>query len=212
MRSAVLVCLALAVSAGPVAAQERTGAQRQETTGAQRTEISSAVFSGGMLLVPSADPAADVSRSYVISGAVTRNINRWIGIEGDVGVALSSQQAVSVYGGGAPDGDTPTVVLASGSLVYNITRSDRSVVPYVTAGLGVLHVAGDDELPTYAFAPKTTYLTGVGGGGVRWFPIQHWGVRADYQFLAIRNGAEPAATLRVIRSAHRIYGALVVTF
>jgi hypothetical protein len=139
-------------------------------------------------------------------------VNRWIGIEGDVGVALSNRQAVSVYGGAAPDGDTPTLVLASGSLVYNVTRSDRRVVPYLSGGLGLLHVTGDHELPTYAFASRTTYLTASGGGGVRWFPIQHWGVRADYQFLAIRNDAEPTATLRVIQSAHRVYGALVMTF
>ena len=205
MRSTVLAVVAvLAVSAGPVAAQEAIGAQK--------TELTCALFGGGLLLVPSADPSADASRSYVISGAVTRNLNHRVAIEGDVGVALSNGQAVSVYGVTAPSGDTPTVVLASGSIVYNVMRSDRRLVPYVSGGLGVLSLTGDVKVPAYAFAPGTTYLTGVGGGGVRWFPIQHWGVRADYRFLAIRNDAQPTGTLRVIHSAHRVYAALVVTF
>jgi hypothetical protein len=52
------------------------------------------------------------------------------------------------------------------------------------------------------------------GGGVRWFPIRHWGFRGDYRLMRIvrdETGPVPDGA-RIVRSAHRLYGAFVMTF
>ena len=191
-------------------------AAAQEGRGAERIEIGSALFGGGLMIVPPAAAPGSASRSYVISGALTTNVNRWIGLEGDIGVALGRDQAHSLYGVLPADSDRelPNVLIYSGNVVYNPWTSERTFVPYVSAGVGALRTFGLTEGSRFGLAGRTTYPTGSLGGGLRWFPIRHWGVRGDYRFMGLKRDAGDTApgAGRVVRSAHRIYGALVMTF
>jgi opacity protein-like surface antigen len=190
-------------------------AAAQEVAGAERIEIGSAIFGGGMLFVASDTASQPVSHSYTLGLAMTANVNRWVGIEGDIGAALGRQEAHALYGVVPTNSnqDTPNVLMYGGNVLFNPWASDRPIVPYVSAGLGALTTFTRPDGSAFGLAGNRTFLTGSVGGGVRYFPIRHWGVRADYRFLGIRQGnaAAPAGD-RVVRSAHRVYGALVLTF
>lgn len=187
-------------------------AAAQDVRGAERIEIDSAIFGGGGLLVQSSAGSEPRSRSYVASGALTANVSRWIGVEGDVAWALGRREAHDFYGVVPIGPHAPNMLLYTGSLVYNPFGSNRPFVPYLTAGVGGLTVFSVQAASTFGLPGDTTYLTASGGGGVRWFPIRHWGVRGDYRMLRIRNDARGPAGQRIVRSAHRLYGALVLTF
>lgn len=202
-RKWLVVALVLAVTPGLALAQEKPGAQR--------IEIGSAIFGGGLMWVPSANASAGMSRSYMLSGAFTNNVNHWIGIEGDVGVALGRHGAHDIYGV-TSNHRTPNVLMYSGNVIYNPFASNRPLVPYVSAGLGGVTTFAAAEATDYGLPAETTYLMGSAGGGVRWFPIWHYGVRVDYRYMAIKNDVAPAGGTRLVRSAHRVYGALVLTF
>jgi hypothetical protein len=186
----------------------------QDSRGAERIEIGSALFGGGLLMVPSADRSASPSRSYVLSGAFTTNVSRWIGLEGDIGVALGRNQAHSLYGVLPDDArpESPSVLLYSGNVVYNPFSSEVPIVPYLSVGAGALTTFALTNGSRFGLEGNTTYPMASVGGGVRWFPIRHWGVRGDYRFMGIRHDAASAPAGRVARSAHRVYGALIMTF
>ena len=67
------------------------------------------------------------------------------------------------------------------NVLYNF-RAYKPVRPYVTVGLGLeqLEIMGDDELDFSLNA----------GGGVRWYVIDHFGVRADARVVSSESGAE----------------------
>ena len=151
-------------------------ASAQEVKGAERTEISSAIFGGGMLFMQSPAVDGSASRSHVLSVAFTRNLNRWIGVEADGGIGLGRRQTQRLYGTAPTEARTSNVMLYSGNVVVNPFSSERLFVPYLSGGLGALTTLADEDPLTSGLAPRTTYLTGSAGGGVRWFPIPHWGV------------------------------------
>ena len=200
---AVAVAILLAASA----------ASGQEVIGARRTEIDTAIFGGGVMFTPSPNVGDPQSGSYVLSGAVTRNINRWIGMEGDLGWAMGRRQALAFYGAAPPDQKTPNMLVYSGNLVYNPGGRDRAVVPYAEAGLGALTVLSAPDTVNFGLSANSTHATANFGGGIRWFPIAHWGVRGDYRYMTIRGADAPARVgQQEVRSAHRLYGAVVLTF
>ena len=79
-RLELLLAAAILAAPAPLAAQE--------VAGAGRVEIASAIFGGGMIFMRSPVASEPVSRSYTLSAGVTANVNRWIGLEGDVAVGL----------------------------------------------------------------------------------------------------------------------------
>jgi opacity protein-like surface antigen len=184
----------------------------QDVRGAEHIEIHAAIFGGGVLIIQSRDSTSH-SNSYTVSGAVTANANRWFGIEGDLAWAVGHSRAHELFGVVPPGPYAPNMLLYTGNLVYNPFRSNRPFVPYLSAGVGGLTTFGLSKGSTFGVPGDTTFLVATGGAGVRWFPIRHWGVRGDYRMLRIRNDArEPAVEASDVRSAHRIYGALVLTF
>ena len=186
----------------------------QEVVGAQRVEIDSAIFAGGNIFLPRS-PSNERLRAFVVNAAVTANLNQFVGFEGNIGVALGRHAALDLYGV-APSTNpalTPTVLLYTGSVIVNPIRSDRRYVPFVQAGLGGFRTMGGAEATNVSLAPSTTYLTAMVGGGLRWFPIRHWGLRLDYRYYAIsNNGSAAVADNGPRRSAHQIYAGLIVTF
>lgn len=59
-----------------------------------------------------------------------------------------------------------------------------------------------------------TYFTSNVGGGARWFPVRHWGVRGDYRYIMIHNSTAAPVFFaqQTDRHANRGYGSLVLTF
>lgn len=189
-------------------------ARAQDVVGAQRVEIDSALFAGGNIFLPKT-PTNERLRAFILNVALTANLNQFVGFEGDVGVALGRHTALDLYGV-APSARTtltPTVVVYTGSVIVNPIRSDRRYVPFVQAGLGGWRTLNGDEAANVRLAPSTTYLTAMVGGGLRWFPIRHWGLRLDYRYFALANtGGGAVADNGPRRTAHQIYAGLIVTF
>jgi opacity protein-like surface antigen len=144
---------------------------------------------------------------------LTRNLTPWIGLEADGGIGLGRRQIQRLYGTTLSNARTSNIWLYSGNVIVNPFSSQRPIVPYLSAGLGAVTTLADENPATSGLAANATYLTVSAGGGARWFPIPHWGVRGDYRYVGIRRDAVTLpAGQQIVRSAHRVYGALVLTF
>jgi opacity protein-like surface antigen len=150
---------------------------------------------------------------YVLNVAATANVDRWFGIEGDFAWAMSRQQALTLYGSASANQRSPNMLFYTGNLVISPAGHHHKLVPYAELGGGAVSVLDTSQTGAFGLAADSTHLTFNVGGGVRWFPMPHWGVRADYRYIGIDN-ANPPTTPGVapIRHAQRLYGALVLTF
>jgi hypothetical protein len=144
---------------------------------------------------------------YTLGGAMTYNINRVVGIEGEVGGSIGVAQDLA-FGGSSSNLKTPNTLNYTGNLVVS-APTHTSVVPYVTAGVGGLTVF---DRPALGIANSDSFLTGNAGGGVKWYaPNGHWGVRGDYRFIALRGKDTGAAFLgQDDRYGHRVYGGIII--
>ena len=186
-----------------------SAAAAQERNGAGRIEIDGALLGGGVLWLPTATP---LPRGYVFDAAVTANVNRWIGLEGDFAWSLGRSQTVGVNFNPTIE-HTPSLLFYTGNLIYNPFGHDRPLIPYVEVGGGAVSVLSAENPPAFGLALSSTHLGGNVGGGFRWFIMPHWGVRIDYRYILIRNG-DSAAILGAppIDHAQRVYGAVILTF
>jgi opacity protein-like surface antigen len=180
----------------------------QEPVGAGRVEIESALFGGGAIYMPSSGPQ---TMGYVLNVAATANVNRWAGIEGDFAWAMSRRQALAFYGVAPVNQRTPNMLFYTGNIVISPTGHNHRLVPYIEVGGGAMSVLGTAEAGPFGLTKDSTHLALNIGGGARWFPLPHWGVRGDYRYIAIQN-ANPPVGATPVRHANRLYGALVVTF
>ena len=103
-------------------------AAAQDAAGAGRVEIGSAIFGGGMMLTPSTTPAESASRSYVVGSALTANVNRWIGLEGDVSLALGRSDSLALYGVAPTDRRTPNVLIYADYCLTGV-KNDAAAQP-----------------------------------------------------------------------------------
>ncbi len=144
--------------------------------------------------------------SYNLGGALTYNINRIVGIEGEVGGTIGITQDLTF--GAITNAKTPNLLNYSGNLVVS-APTHTPVVPYVTGGVGGLTMfdQASVNVPT-----KTTFLTGNVGGGVKWYaPSGRWGLRGDYRFVSVKsNDSAPAFFGQETRYGHRVYGAVLI--
>src|SRR5688500_15679641 len=101
LRKTLMTVGVLTFAAGTAIAQEATG-----TAGAGRVEVTAAPI-GGVFFVPSSSEAEPKFRNYGLGAAVTGNINRWVGIEGDVAFAVGMGQNVTFNGSFLTDQKTP---------------------------------------------------------------------------------------------------------
>jgi hypothetical protein len=189
-------------------------ARAQEVVGAQRVEINSALFAGGNIFLPKT-ASSERLRAFIVNLALTANLNQFVGFEGDVGVALGRHTALDLYGVAPSQRSTltPTVIVYTGSVVVNPIRSDRRYVPFVQAGVGGWRTLNGEEAGNVRLSPSTTYLSGMVGGGLRWFPIRHWGLRLDYRYFVLADTNTAAvADNGPRRTAHQLYAGLIVTF
>jgi opacity protein-like surface antigen len=195
--------MAVLLTAVAIGTAERAHAQDM-TSGPGTVEVT--VIPGGGTFFTSGDKGPSFG-NYTLGGALTYNINRVVGIEGEVGGTLGVSQDLQL-GGVTSSQKTPNLLNYAANLVVSApTRT--GVVPYVTGGVGGLTMYERAEL---GVNDTTTFVTGNVGGGLKWYaPNGRWGVRGDYRFIVVGSKDDaPAFFGTETRFGHRVYGALVI--
>jgi hypothetical protein len=183
-----------------------TGRAYAQETPAGPGTVEVTVIPGGGMFFTSGSKGPSFG-NYSLGAAVTYNINRLVGIEGEVGGTLGIAQDLQ-FAGLTNNLKTPNLLSYTGNVVVSApTRS--AFVPYVTGGIGGLTMFDRASL---GINNNTTFLTGNAGGGVKWYaPNGRWGLRGDYRFIAVRsNDTAPAFFGQETRYGHRVYGAVVI--
>ena len=178
---------------------------QEATPGPGTVEVT--VIPGGGTFFTSSDNGPSFG-SYNLGGAVTYNVNRFVGIEGEVGGTLGISQDLQ-FGGSAITGTrTPDQLNYTANIVLS-APTHTSVTPYVTGGIGGLTMF---ERPSLGITDTTTLLTGNVGGGVKWYaPNGRWGLRGDYRFMSVRSDeSAPVFFGQETRYGHRVYGAVLI--
>jgi hypothetical protein len=188
--------LASCTAISPVQAQEMPA-------GAARAEIT-LIPVGGVFFTENEEASAPSFGSYELGAGVTLNINRFIGIEGEVSSSIGVSQSLDF---GYPSSiRTPDVLSYTGNLVVSVPNGS-SVVPYVTGGAGGLSLFSREAFGINQ--TETLFATNV-GGGVKWY-AGLWGLRGDYRFVAVPSRDETSAFFGTDpRYGHRIYGAVML--
>ena len=160
---------------------------------------------GGLFFTENTDTQEPSFGNYDLGGALTVNINRFIGIEAEVAGGVGISQNLQL-GGFASDVKTPNLLNYSGNLVFSVP-TQSSVVPYVTGGVGGLSLF---EKASLGITQTETFLTGNVGGGVKWY-AGRWGLRGDYRFIGVQSKDDaPVFFGQEPRYGHRVYGAVIV--
>lgn len=144
---------------------------------------------------------------YTLGGTMDYNINRIVGIEGEVSGTLGVEQNLE-YRGVEADLKPPHMLNYSGNVVVSLpTRS--SIVPFATGGVGGMTMFEREEL---GVNNSETFLTGNAGGGLKWYAKNgRWGLRGDYRFLYVKGKNDaPAFFGADDRYGHRVYGAIII--
>ena len=194
---AVLVTGLSIVGAGRAFAQE-------SAAGPGTVEVS--IIPGGGTFYTSGSKGPSFG-NYNLGAALAYNINRIVGIEGEVGGTLGISQNLQ-FGGLTSNQKGPNQLNYAGNLVVS-APTGASVVPYVTGGVGGLTMFQQASL---GVTDTETFLTGNVGGGLKWYaPNRRWGLRGDYRFIGVRaNDNAPAFFGQETRYGHRVYGAVVI--
>ncbi len=159
---------------------------------------------GGVFFTEDADANEPGFGNYDLGGALTINLNHFVGIEGEVAGGLGITQGLQA-GGFSSDLKTPNLLNYSGNLV--LSAANRTpLVPYVTGGVGGLTLL---ETAGLGINQAETFLTGNVGGGVKWY-AGRWGLRADYRFVGVQSKDDaPQFFGQVTRYGHRVYAGLI---
>ena len=145
--------------------------------------------------------------NYSLGGALTYNINRIVGVEGEVLTSLGITQDLQV-GGLTTNRKSPNTLAYTGNVVLSLP-THSSLVPYVSGGVGGLTIF---EKAALGINSAETFLTGNAGGGVKWYaPSGRWGLRGDYRFMTAKSKDNaPAFFGQETRYGHRVYGAVII--
>lgn len=199
---AALVAALVGLGAGTASAQEDAGASRWEVAG----------FPGGGLIFTESSRESNEGdfADYALGGSLTYNLNRYWGIEGEIGGAFGIDQRIGFSNGPSiGDASPPDVLVFQGGAVFYPFRNDRAFVPYVTGGIGGLTMFEEARL---GVEDTETFFTGNAGGGAKWY-FGRWGIRADYRFLTVASKDDaPAFFGRDTRYGHRVYGGVLFGF
>ena len=180
-------------------------AYAQESAAGPGTVEITVIPGGGTFFTEGKDTQEPSFGNYDLGAAFTYNVNRFVGIEGELGGALGISQSLQ-FQGLSSDVKTPNLLNYSGNVVVSApTRS--SVVPYVTAGIGGLSVF---EKVGLGIDDTETFLTGNVGAGLKWYSGR-WGLRGDYRFVAVRSKDDaPDFFGHETRYGHRVYGGVIL--
>jgi opacity protein-like surface antigen len=177
---------------------------QEATPGPGTVEVT--IIPGGGTFFTSSDKGPSFG-SYNLGGALTYNLNRFVGIEGEVGGTLGVSQNLQ-FGSITSKTKAPDQLNYTANLVLS-APTHSSVTPYVTGGIGGLTMF---ERPAVGVIGTTTLLTGNVGGGVKWYaPNGRWGLRGDYRFISVRaDESAPAFFGQETRYGHRMYGGVII--
>jgi hypothetical protein len=163
------------------------------------------VIPGGGMFFASSNTESSFG-NYSLGGAFTYNVNRFVGVEGELGGSLGVTQTLQ-FAGPTSSQKTPNMLGYTGNLVVS-AAARHGTVPYATGGIGGLTMF---NTATLGVANNETFLTGNVGGGIKWYANHRWGLRGDYRFVMVRSTDNaPAFFGQEIRYGHRVYGAFVV--
>jgi hypothetical protein len=145
--------------------------------------------------------------NYGFGTAVTFNVNRYLGVEGELGAMIATTSSLQ-FGNLNHNIKSPNMLNYQANLVVSL-MAGHAVVPYVTGGAGGLTLF---ERPELGILGDKTFLTGNVGGGVKWYaPNNRWGLRGDYRFGATKSDDKaPAFFGRETQYVHRAYGAVII--
>jgi opacity protein-like surface antigen len=145
--------------------------------------------------------------NYGFGTAVTFNINRYVGVEGEVSTMMSTSSDLQ-FGDLSSDKKAPNLLNYTANVVVSPWTIHR-FVPYGAGGIGGLTMF---ERPEVGVRDDENFLSGNVGGGLKWYaPNNRWGLRGDYRFGVTKSKDDaPAFFGRETRYMHRIYGAVVI--
>jgi hypothetical protein len=192
----------------PIAAFMIVGAGRahaQETTpGPGVVEVT--IIPGGVGFVTSKHGEPSFG-NYGFGFASTYNINRVIGIEGEVAALISTSSDLQ-FGDLNRHTKAPNFLNYNVSAVVTAARFGPTAV-YAAGGIGGLTMF---ERAGLGVADDNTFLVGNVGGGVKWYAHNsRWGLRGDYRFLATRSSdGAPSFFGQNNRYAHKLYAGLIL--
>ncbi len=205
-RKTLMTISAVALATGTAFAQETTA------PGAGRVEITAAPV-GGIFFVPSSSETEPKFRNYGLGAAVTGNINRWVGVEGDITYAIGMRQNVTFNDAVLTDQKTPNLLSYSGNVIVNPWGSNRRLVPYLAGGAGALTMFNTTDVENLGVTTNETFFTTNVGGGLRWFASRNWGLRGDYRFIMIPSKDNaPVFFGQEDRKGHRLSASFVFTY
>lgn len=194
---AVALAVATAVAA-PARAQE---------SGPGPGTVELTIIPGGGLFFVSGGTESKF-RNYDVGGALTVNLNRYIGIEAEGSAALGVYHQRLAVGNLLLTEAPPNIADFSGNLTLSAPGSPIHVVPYAIGGVGSMVLLTHTDL---GIGSSKAFLTGNVGGGLKWYANGRWGLRADYRFVMIRSSdTAPEFFGREGRFAHRIFGGVVL--
>jgi len=164
------------------------------------------IIPGGGMFFTSKNGAPSFG-DYTLGGAVTYNINRIVGVEGEVSGSLGISQNLD-FANTTMNAKSPNTLNYSGNAVVSVP-THGSVVPYATGGLGGLTMF---ERASLGIDSSETFLTGNVGGGLKWYaPNNRWGLRGDYRFTYVwSKDNAPAFFGTDDRYGHRFYGGVIL--
>ena len=145
--------------------------------------------------------------NYGFGTAVTFNLNRFVGIEGEIATMIATTSDLQ-FGDLNRNTKSPNMLGYTANVVVS-PWAGHSVSPYAAGGIGGLTMF---ERPELGVTTDETFLTGNVGGGVKWYaPNNRWGIRGDYRFGATRSKDDaPEFFGRDTRYVHRVYGAVII--
>lgn len=147
--------------------------------------------------------------TYAAVGTVTYVVSKFVGVEGEFGGNIGISQDIDFTTGTRSAKPAHSFTFGADLIGY-VGGRDRRVVPYVTAGAGGLTLLDQTEV---SVPNSTTFFTGNAGAGVLASLNDHWGVRVDYRFLAVKSKDDaPAFFGRGDRYGHRITAGLSYKF
>jgi opacity protein-like surface antigen len=145
--------------------------------------------------------------NYGFGTAAAFNVNRLIGIEGELAAMIATTSDLQF-------GDLSNNIKAPNALGYtaNVIVSPwggHAFSPYAAGGIGGLTVFAR---PALTLTNDETYLTGNVGGGVKWYaPNNRWGLRGDYRFVVTQSKDDaPEFFGRETRYIHRAYAGVII--
>jgi len=198
--------IAVAVAVVGLAGASQVYAQDTSAAGAGVVDVT--VIPGGAQFFAEGKTTHGPSfANYGLGAGVEVNVNRYVGVEGEVTGALGVAQDLR-FANVTSNVKTPNLVNYSGSLV--VSAANRSAfVPYVEGGIGGLTLLNTSAL---GINDNKTFLTGNVGGGLKWFSrTGRWGLRGDYRFLAVKSDdTAPAFVGQETRYGHRVYGGVLI--